>query len=173
MPAVPSEHAARGPERDLVVGIGARPGVPAEELTGLVRAVLAEAGLPLAAVRALATVDARAREPGLRAAAALLGVELLAYPPAVLATVPVPHPSGAVLAATGTPSVAEAAALAAAGPGGTLAVPKRKSADGGPARATCAVARRAAPHDSSTQPTVRTQRTVRTHPTVRTHEETP
>ncbi|MEV0599091.1 cobalamin biosynthesis protein [Streptomyces sp. NPDC050315] len=149
---------AEGPRRDLTVGIGARPGVPAEELTALVGAVLAEAGLPLAAVRALATVDARAREPGLRAAAALLGVELLAYPPAVLASVPVPHPSDTVLAAAGTPSVAEAAALAAAGPGGTLAVPKRKAApaDGGAARATCAVARRAAPHDNSTQPTVRT-----------------
>ncbi|WP_368397090.1 cobalamin biosynthesis protein [Streptomyces sclerotialus] len=166
MPAVPAE---RGPERDLVVGVGARPGVPAEELTALVGAVLAEAALPLAAVRALATVDARAREPGLRAAAALLGVELLAYPPAVLAAVPVPHPSDAVLAATGTPSVAEAAALAAAGPGGTLAVPKRTAAPagGGTARATCAVARRAAPHDGSTQQTVRTQQTVHTH------EETP
>ncbi|WP_051831656.1 cobalamin biosynthesis protein [Streptomyces violens] len=166
---MPAERAVRGPQRDLVVGIGARPGVPAEELTALVRGVLAEAGLPLAAVRALATLDARAQEPGLRAAAALLGVELLAYPAAVLASVPVPHPSGAVLAAAGTPSVAEAAALAAAGPGGTLAVPKRKSVppDGGAARATCAIARRPAPHDSSTQPTVRTQQTVRTH------EETP
>ncbi|MFC6064489.1 cobalamin biosynthesis protein [Streptomyces ochraceiscleroticus] len=163
---MPAERAVPGPERDLVVGVGARPGVPAGELTALVGAVLAEAGLPLSAVRALATVDARAREPGLRDAAALLGVELLAYPAAVLATVPVPHPSGAVLAAAGTPSVAEAAALAAAGPGATLAVPKRKSADGGAARATCAVARRAAPHDSSTH------QTVRTHPT-RTHEETP
>ncbi|WP_223734438.1 cobalamin biosynthesis protein [Streptomyces purpurogeneiscleroticus] len=155
---MPAERAERAPLRDLVVGIGARPGVPAEELTALVGAVLAEAGLPLAAVRALATVDARAREPGLRAAAALLGLELLSYPAAALASVPVPHPSDAVLAAAGTPSVAEAAALAAAGPGGTLAVPKRITAppDGGAARATCAVARRAAPHDSSTQPTVRT-----------------
>ncbi|GAA0440606.1 cobalamin biosynthesis protein [Streptomyces olivaceiscleroticus] len=155
---MPAERGVHGPRRDLVVGVGARPGVPAEELTALVRAVFAESALPLAAVGALATVDARAREPGLRAAAALLGVELLAYPPAVLATVSVPHPSGTVLAATGTPSVAEAAALAAAGPGGTLAVPKRTSAPagGGTARATCAVARRAAPHDSSTQQTVRT-----------------
>jgi cobalt-precorrin 5A hydrolase/precorrin-3B C17-methyltransferase len=48
--------------------------------------------------------------------------------------VPVPHPSAVVQAAVGTPSVAEAAALAG---GGELAVPKTKSA-----RATVAVARR-------------------------------
>ncbi|HEY9367099.1 cobalamin biosynthesis protein [Streptomyces sp.] len=45
-------------------------------------------------------------------------------------------------AATGTPSVAEAAALGAAGPGGRLLVPKRKSRTDGvrAARATCAIA---------------------------------
>jgi cobalamin biosynthesis protein CbiG len=37
----------------------------------------------------------------------------------------VPNPSGAVAAAVGTPSVAEAAALCAAGPSGSLLLPKR------------------------------------------------
>ncbi|MEK8170301.1 cobalamin biosynthesis protein [Streptomyces sp. M19] len=57
-----------------------------------------------------------------------------------------PHPSAAPLAATGTPSVAEAAALLAAGPGAQLLVPKRKSAPAsGMPSATCAVARCDAP----------------------------
>ncbi|MEU6116231.1 cobalamin biosynthesis protein [Streptomyces sp. NPDC047117] len=152
---------AAGAERapDLVVGVGARPGVPAAEVTALIADVLAAAGLSPAAVCALATVDTRAGEPGLRAAATLLGVELRAFPAEVLAAVPVPHPSEAVRAATGTPAVAEAAALAAAGPGATLAVPKRKAAppDGGASRATCAVARR------TVTPPARSQTYVRTH----------
>ncbi|WTO71705.1 cobalamin biosynthesis protein [Streptomyces sp. NBC_00441] len=123
----------------LVVGVGASRGVSADEVTGLVLEVLREAGLTELA--ALVTVTAKAREPGLLGAAARLGVPLRAYPADVLALVPVPHPSGAALTALGTPSVAEAAALAG---GGQLLVPKRKSRprDGHPSMATCAVARR-------------------------------
>ncbi|GHF72504.1 hypothetical protein GCM10010218_62270 [Streptomyces mashuensis] len=91
------------------------------------------AGAPLAA---LATVAAKAGEPGIVAAAARLGVPLLAYDATALAERPVPHPSEAARRATGAGGVAEAAALLAAGPGAVLVVPKRKSA-----RATCAVAR--------------------------------
>lgn len=125
----------------LVVGVGASRGVSADEVTGLVLAVLREAGLTAGSVAELVTVTAKAHEPGLLAAAARLGVPLRAHPADVLALVPVPHPSGAALAALGTPSVAEAAALAG---GGQLLVPKRKSRppDGHPSKATCAVARR-------------------------------
>ncbi|WP_175411034.1 cobalamin biosynthesis protein [Streptomyces sp. TRM64462] len=124
----------------LVVGVGARRGVTADEVYGLVVAVLRDAGLPLADVAALATVDTKAEEAGVVEAAARLGVPLRAYPAWELALVAVPHPSGAALAAVGTPSVAEAAALAG---GGELVVPKRTSApDAGAAgRVTCAVAR--------------------------------
>jgi cobalt-precorrin 5A hydrolase/precorrin-3B C17-methyltransferase len=68
-------------------------------------------------------------------------VPLVTYSAEELAAVEVPNPSGAPLAAVGTPSVAEAAALLR---GGELLVPKRKSerADGQPAMATCAVVRR-------------------------------
>lgn len=123
----------------LVVGVGASRGVRADEVTGLVLEVLREAGLT--DIAELATVTAKAREPGLVAAAARFGVPLRAYPADVLALVRVPHPSGAALAALGTPSVAEAAALAG---GGQLLVPKRKSRprDGHPSMATCAVVRR-------------------------------
>ncbi|MFI1940317.1 cobalamin biosynthesis protein [Streptomyces purpureus] len=122
----------------LVVGVGAGRGVSVDEVCALVEETLRSAGLALTGVRALATVEARAAEPGIVGAAARLGLPLVAYPPGVLASVPVPHPSGLVRARTGTPSVAEAAALAWAN-GGELLVPKRKSPP--PARVTCAVAR--------------------------------
>ncbi|GGW18639.1 precorrin-3B C(17)-methyltransferase [Streptomyces libani subsp. rufus] len=127
----------------LVVGVGASKGAPAEEVLALVEAALREAGLSPRSVGELATVDAKADEPGLVAAAERLGVPLVTYPAGELAGVAVPNPSAAPLAAVGTPSVAEAAALAR---GGELLVPKRKSerADGQPAMATCAVVRRPA-----------------------------
>ncbi|MER6259629.1 precorrin-3B C(17)-methyltransferase [Streptomyces sp900105245] len=125
----------------LVVGVGASRGAPTEEVLGLIGEALREAGLSAGSVAELATVDAKAAEPGLVAAAGRLGVPLVAYSAEELAAVEVPNPSDAPLAAVGTPSVAEAAALAA---GGELLVPKRKSerADGRPAMATCAVVRR-------------------------------
>ncbi|GAT80577.1 precorrin methylase [Streptomyces sp. F-3] len=125
----------------LVVGVGASRGVPAEEVLELVEGTLREAGLSVRSVCCLATVDAKAGEPGLVAAAERLGVPLVTYSAEELAAVEVPNPSAAPLAAVGTPSVAEASALLG---GGELLVPKRKSkrADGGPARATCAVVRR-------------------------------
>lgn len=125
----------------LVVGVGASRGVPAQEVLELVEGTLREAGLSVRSVCCLATVDAKAGEPGLVAAAERLGVPLVTYSAEELAAVEVPNPSAAPLAAVGTPSVAEASALVG---GGELLVPKRKSkrADGGPARATCAVVRR-------------------------------
>ncbi len=98
--------------------MGARSGVLVDEVLALVDAVLREAGLPRAAVRSLATLDARAAEPGIAGAAALLGVPVRGFAAEELAAVSVPHPSALPLAATGTASVAEAGALLAAG-GGT------------------------------------------------------
>lgn len=98
----------------VAVGVGCCAGVGAPEVLELVRAVLLRAGLPAGRVTLLATVEARSREPGLRAAAATLGVPLRAYPAARLARERVPHPSDFAHATLGTPSVAEAAALLAA-----------------------------------------------------------
>ncbi|MEU4039289.1 precorrin-3B C(17)-methyltransferase [Streptomyces collinus] len=125
----------------LVVGVGASKGAPAEEVVGLIEEALRGAGLDAGSVAELATVDAKSGEPGIVAAAERLGVPLVTYSAEELAAVEVPNPSGAPLAAVGTPSVAEAAALLR---GGELLVPKRKSerADGRPAMATCAVVRR-------------------------------
>jgi len=117
----------------LVVGVGASSGVPRAEVLGLIRESLATGGLAAESIRELSTVDLKATEPGIVAAAGELGVPLLTHPAQTLATVDVPDPSEVVRAAVGTPSVAEAAALAS---GGELIVPKRKSA-----HATVAVAR--------------------------------
>ncbi|GHH94447.1 precorrin-3B C(17)-methyltransferase [Streptomyces capillispiralis] len=125
----------------LVVGVGASKGAPEEEVLALVEDALREAGLSAASLAELATVDAKAGEPGIVEAARRLGVPLVTHGAAELARVEVPNPSDAPLDAVGTPSVAEAAALLG---GGELLVPKRKSrrADGRPAMATCAVVRR-------------------------------
>ncbi|MFB7078869.1 precorrin-3B C(17)-methyltransferase [Streptomyces sp. NPDC056308] len=125
----------------LAVGVGASKGAPADEVLGLIRDALHEAGLSPLSIAELVTVDAKANEPGIVATASQLGVPLRTYAADELARIEVPNPSGAPLAAVGTPSVAEAAALAA---GGELLVPKRKSNPSGrAAMATCAVVRRA------------------------------
>jgi len=123
----------------LVAGVGASRGVPREEVGELIRDALAGAGLAIESVRALATVDTKADEPGIVAAAHQLGLPLLTYPAGRLASVDVPNPSEVVRAAVGTPSVAEAAALTGARDAGrdaSLVVPKRAGA-----MATVAVAR--------------------------------
>ncbi|MQA83688.1 MAG: precorrin-3B C(17)-methyltransferase [Streptosporangiales bacterium] len=120
----------------LAVGVGASRGVAADEVLGLVDAALAEAGLSAASVLTLATVQAKADEAGIRTAAERRGWPMATYPAEVLADVGVPNPSEAVRVAVGTPSVAEAAALYAAGARGELVVAKRRSSN-----ATVAVAR--------------------------------
>ncbi|MFG2371363.1 precorrin-3B C(17)-methyltransferase [Streptomyces sp. NPDC048504] len=127
----------------LVVGVGASKGAPVNEVLALVYDALRAAELSVGNIAELATVDAKADEPGIVQAAQRLSVPLVTYSAEELAAVEVPNPSDAPLAAVGTPSVAEAAALLG---GGELLVPKRKSerADGQPAMATCAVVRRVA-----------------------------
>ncbi|NGO81862.1 precorrin-3B C(17)-methyltransferase, partial [Streptomyces sp. YC504] len=135
----PEEAVLRPPS--LIVGVGASKGAPVDEVLALIEGTLADAGLSPRSVARLATVDAKAEEPGIVEAAGRLGVPLVTYSPEQLAAVPVPNPSDAPLTAVGTPSVAEAAALVE---GAQLLVPKTKSApEGRPAMATCAVARRA------------------------------
>lgn len=118
----------------LVLGIGASKGVDAREVLDLVDRTLTGAGLSAASVAGVATVDAKSDEPGIVEACRTRGWAMTGFPAAMLAKVPVPNPSRAPLAALGTPSVAEAAALLA---GDVLVVDKHKSA-----MATCAVARR-------------------------------
>jgi cobalt-precorrin 5A hydrolase len=109
----------------VAVGLGCRPGATAQTLRAAVDAVLTEASLTAADVTVLATVDRRARTPAVRDLAADRGWRLVAWSAAELARQSVPHPSETVAAAVGTASVAEAAALRAAGPGADLIAPKR------------------------------------------------
>lgn len=111
----------------LVVGIGAGRAVSTTAVTSALHHLRAVHRIDPRDVRAYASIAGKAAEAGVLAAIA--PHELRTYPAAVLARVAVPHPSARVAAATGTPSVAEAAALHAAaelagGRPGVLVVPK-------------------------------------------------
>ncbi|MFP5580301.1 MAG: cobalamin biosynthesis protein, partial [Acidimicrobiia bacterium] len=125
--------------RSLVVGVGASSDAPADEARVLLDQVLADAGLSHDAIGVVATIDRRALDPVVTS----LGLPVRAFTAADLAAVEVPNPSSVVLDEVGTASVAEAAALLAAGPGSELVVTKRKAA-----AATVAIARRARPAGS-------------------------
>lgn len=131
----------------LALGIGCARGCPAEEISALARATLAEAGLAAAAVAAVVSIELKLAEPGIHALAESLGVPARFFPAArLLAETPrLSQRSGAVFQATGCWGVAEGAALAAAGAEGALVVPKRRSA-----RATCAVAQAIRPIAAAT-----------------------
>lgn len=116
-----------------VVGAGCSLGCPADELLGLIEQVLVGADVAREHVTALATIDARSREPAFVAVAARTGWTVRTHSAAALATIQVPTPSELVAAHVGTPSVAEAAALLTARRG-RVAVAKRRSA-----HATCAL----------------------------------
>jgi cobalt-precorrin 5A hydrolase/precorrin-3B C17-methyltransferase len=135
----PAEATAVLRPRSLVVGVGSSSGADAGALYRLFVDTMEEAGLSVDAVGAVATVDRKATEPAIVELAAALGVGLRCFPPEVLAAVSVPNPSPVVEATVGTPSVAEAAALTAAG-ASVLVVEKRRSGE-----ATLAVARRGRP----------------------------
>ncbi|MFZ5453055.1 MAG: cobalt-precorrin 5A hydrolase [Thermodesulfobacteriota bacterium] len=120
--------------RNLVAGMGCHKGAPAGELSEFIQKIFRQEGLALASLRALATIEAKKEEPGLRQAAAELGVEFLWFTAEELKTVNVPHPSPQVAKHLGVTSVSEAAALKAGG--GELILAKVKGAN-----ATLAVAR--------------------------------
>ena len=120
----------------LVAGVGASTDAPAAEVGELLRAALDQAGLAAESVAEVATIDRRATD----AAVVALGLPVRAFAARVLAAVDVPSPSEVVRVAVGTPSVAEAAALLAAGPGAQLLVAKQAGR-----HATVAVARRRRP----------------------------
>jgi cobalt-precorrin 5A hydrolase / precorrin-3B C17-methyltransferase len=128
------------------LGVGCERGCPAGEIVDLARSALKEAGLAAAAVAAVVSIELKLAEPGIHALAESLGVPARFFSAARLLaeTEGLSERSTATFRATGCWGVAEGAALAAAGPGGVLVVPKRKSR-----RATCAVARAPAPIDAA------------------------
>jgi cobalt-precorrin 5A hydrolase/precorrin-3B C17-methyltransferase len=129
--------------KTLVAGIGAERGVAAAEIIALITETLSTRNLAPASLAALATLDLKSDEAAFHTAAEHFGVPLRLFTAAELSAerARLQHPSAIVEAETGTPGVAEAAALKA----GTLLVPKRKSR-----RATCAIGRAPAPIDAGT-----------------------
>ena len=129
--------------RTLVAGIGAERGVGTAEVIALIEETLASEELSPASLAALATIDLKADETAFHEAAGHFGVPLRLFTVAALnqERYRLVHPSDIVEAETGTPGVAEGAALKA----GTLLVPKRKSK-----RATCAIGRAKEPIDPET-----------------------
>jgi cobalt-precorrin 5A hydrolase / precorrin-3B C17-methyltransferase len=116
----------------LVVGVGSARGAAADEVEEMISAALASADLHPLSVRCLATIDIKANEPGIVAAAQRRGRPLVTFPGAALAGIAVHNPSETVRAEVGTPSVAEAAALHAAhsyGRRAELVVAKQKTAN--------------------------------------------
>ncbi len=122
----------------LAIGVGCRKGASSAAIISLVRSALER--IAQSGASALFTTDAKKGETGLEEAAAtldmplhFLGVDALK---AVAAEAQTHSPR--VEALFGVPSVAETAALAGAGPGAVLIVP-RISGEG----VTCAIARAA------------------------------
>ena len=116
----------------MFAGIGCRRICPPEEIAALVRRAGDEAGC----VPSFLAAPAFKRETA-ALAAALLGLDLVLVDGALLAAAQsrcVTH-SAAALLAVSVASVAEGSALAAAGPGGRLLLPRIASA-----AATCALA---------------------------------
>ncbi len=117
----------------LAVGVGCERGTSREEVTTLINNTLKENNLAVQSIAGYASIDIKEDEPAI---SSLYNVnffsaeELNAFAPKLKT------PSGYVMAEVGTPGVAEAAALAAAGPDAELIVPKTKSK-----RATVAIAR--------------------------------
>jgi len=121
----------------IVAGIGCRKGARAADIEAAIAAAFARLGVATSQLGLLATSSAKGSEPGIAAAASAIGVPLVLIPQGdlVIAGGRAVTRSERVIALTGAPSVAEAAALAAGGPAARLIVPRIAV---GPA--TCALA---------------------------------
>ena len=119
----------------IAIGVGCRLGCSADAIEVLVRQALDRA--PASKRLGLFTIIDKSGEPGLIEAAGRLGLDLVLLPREALQEQAafVQTPSARTASRFGVPAVAEAAALAGAGAGSVLIVPRIASRD-----ATCAVA---------------------------------
>ncbi len=126
----------------IVAGIGCRQNCHADEIVRLVEAALLQVSAPRAALAALAAPAFKEEATAPREAATALGLPLLLIGDADLKSAEprAVTKSTAALKATGLASVAESAALAAAGNGATLLLPRIKGQG-----VTCALAQGAGP----------------------------
>jgi cobalt-precorrin 5A hydrolase len=111
-------------EAVIVAGIGCRKGASAAEIEKAINAALERAGRPLAKLDLIATASIKRDEAGLAEAAKARGVQVTFVDQSDLELAGARGAtwSERVLALAGVPSVAEAAALAAAGPKSRLIV---------------------------------------------------
>ncbi|USX51590.1 cobalamin biosynthesis protein [Lentzea sp. HUAS12] len=115
--AATKENVLRIVPRTLVVGVGSTRGASATSVGAALSELDAQGGLDLRAIKAFATADVKADEPGIVDAVEDWGfwhgdtAELLTFPTEELAEIGVPNPSSVVRNSLGTASVAEAAAL--------------------------------------------------------------
>jgi cobalt-precorrin 5A hydrolase len=123
-------------EAMIVAGVGCRRGASAAEIETAIAAALAQAGLASPGIDLLATATFKGDEPGIAAAAAARGVDLI-----LVAQTDLERAGGRaahsrrVAGLMGVGSVAEAAALAVGGPAARLVVPRLVIG-----RVTCALA---------------------------------
>jgi len=110
----------------IIAGIGCRRGAAAADIEAAIRAALARAGISAAELKAIATSRAKDAEAGIVTAASTFGIDIMLVTDAELkaAGTRVATRSDRVVALTGVPSLAEAAALAAAGPSSRLIAPR-------------------------------------------------
>ncbi len=110
----------------IAAGIGCKRGAPASDIEAAIRAALVRANIGADALDVIATIEAKSGEVGIRTAAERLGLSLIIVPELELAAAGdrIETRSERVMALVGVGSVAEAAALAAAGPAGSLIVPR-------------------------------------------------
>ena len=121
----------------IVAGIGCKRGAAAHDVEAALRAALAHGGFATNALDAIATLAGKDREAGITSVAKKFGLRVVALPQSELeaASSRAATRSPRVLALKDVPSVAETAALAAAGPAARLVATRRIV--GG---ATCALA---------------------------------
>ena len=121
-----------------MLGLGCERGTPPAEMLALAIEALDAATISAVELTAIASIDSRRLEPAILAVAAHFSVPGVFFDALRLEqeTPRLANPSAIVFARVGCHGVAEAAALAAAGPDAELAVAKIKST-----HATAAVAR--------------------------------
>lgn len=127
------------------LGLGCDRGTALDTLRDAVQAALALGGVRADQVALAASITLKMDEAALLALAVEQGWPVRFYTPQELAAVAVPNPSETVRRHTGTPSVSEAAALLAAGPGTpatALLVEKHKHRGADGRNATVSIARK-------------------------------
>ena len=123
----------------IIAGVGCRKGVQPGEVKAVILAALEQAGIAATELGLIATIATKSREKALEVAASMLRAPLVlvTQDDLLIASGRVPTLSERVKALVGTPSVAEAAALAAGGLSARLIAARIVV---GPA--TCALARK-------------------------------